>query len=652
MPKPNEGEGRDDFVSRCIPVVLKDGTAEDNEQAAAVCHSLYEEAHKALDMMAEGMASFGDTIKAMTSGDNTLTVAAYGIRYGSEAERDMQGEWFAPDTDYGPGGGNGVVTMFHHGIPLKAELTELARRTFAPVKAVADNVGIFVEAVLDLADEYQAAIAKLVQAGKLRWSSGTAAHLIDVDQASGKIKRWHPIEFSYTPAAAEPRLPAIAPVKALFEYAFSSLEPQAEPVKGAAADGPGEATATDNQTIQEDTTMSDKEKEAEAVDIAAIVKKAAEDAVKAYQVEMARVKSAGFAGVEDRADRALQGNPFKSLGEQLLAVKNAAYGYVDERLLPLQVKAVLGQSEQVASEGGFLIGVEQSAALDKKVFESGVFASRVQNRTLGQGTNSADFYGVDEDSRAAGSRFGGVRGYRVAEAATITASRMSFFKYTLKPSKYAVLVYATDEVLQDQNLLEQEIMEAAPLELAFMLDDDILNGVAAGYPRGVLAANCLVSVTKETGQAADTIVAANIDKMWARRWIRGSYAWFVNQDCNPQLDALNRGVGTGGALVYSPPGGIADVPYGRLKGAPVIETEFNATVGTVGDILLADFSQYKAAQAGSMQAASSIHVQFLTDQTAFRFTARYDGQPTWKAALTPYKGAGTISPFVAVASRD
>ena len=53
---------------------------------------------------------------------------------------------------------------------------------------------------------------------------------------------------------------------------------------------------------------------------------------------------------------------------------------------------------------------------------------------------------------------------------------------------------------------------------------------------------------------------------------------------------------------------------------------------------------------GGMQAASSIHVQFVTDETAFRFVLRLDGQPLWHSALTPYKGSDTLSPFVTVAT--
>lgn len=46
MPVPREGETQEDFVSRCIPVVLDDGTASDNDQAVAVCISLWEQDSK------------------------------------------------------------------------------------------------------------------------------------------------------------------------------------------------------------------------------------------------------------------------------------------------------------------------------------------------------------------------------------------------------------------------------------------------------------------------------------------------------------------------------------------------------------------------------------------------------------------------------
>lgn len=42
MPKPDGGETRSDFIQRCVPVVMEDGTADSSEQAVAICNSIYE----------------------------------------------------------------------------------------------------------------------------------------------------------------------------------------------------------------------------------------------------------------------------------------------------------------------------------------------------------------------------------------------------------------------------------------------------------------------------------------------------------------------------------------------------------------------------------------------------------------------------------
>ena len=110
-------------------------------------------------------------------------------------------------------------------------------------------------------------------------------------------------------------------------------------------------------------------------------------------------------------------------------------------------------------------------------------------------------------------------------------------------------------------------------------------------------------------------------------------------------------VGTGGMPVYLPANGISGAPFGTLLGRPIVPIEYCATLGTVGDVILADLSQYVMIEKGGLQAETSIHVQFLTDETAYRFVYRVDGQPAWKDALTPFKGNSTLSPFVALATR-
>ena len=88
-----------------------------------------------------------------------------------------------------------------------------------------------------------------------------------------------------------------------------------------------------------------------------------------------------------------------------------------------------------------------------------------------------------------------------------------------------------------------------------------------------------------------------------------------------------------------------------MLGRPVIVSEYADTVGDQGDIMLADFSQYLLADKGSIEAASSIHVEFIADETVFRFVYRVDGVSSWDAPLTPFQSSATLSPFVVLDPR-
>jgi HK97 family phage major capsid protein len=102
--------------------------------------------------------------------------------------------------------------------------------------------------------------------------------------------------------------------------------------------------------------------------------------------------------------------------------------------------------------------------------------------------------------------------------------------------------------------------------------------------------------------------------------------------------------------VYTTAGGISGLPYGTILGRPVVETEYNPSLGTLGDILLISPSQYYLIdKSGGIQTASSIHVNFTTDETAFRFVYRVDGAPLWYTTLTG-KDTNTYSPYVALAA--
>ena len=344
--------------------------------------------------------------------------------------------------------------------------------------------------------------------------------------------------------------------------------------------------------------------------------------------------------------------PWESLGQQLMAVRNFAVS--QGQIRDARLKAIVGSSENVPADGGFLVQTDYATILLEKTFAASDIINRVFRIPISANANGVKIPAVADSSRADGSRWGGIRAYWAAEGATKTPSYGSFAQVALELKKLIGYTTCTDELLEDVSALEAWIGKAFASEFDFKIADAIINGTGVGQPLGILAAPCLVSVAQETGQGTYSLVAENIIKMWARRFgpNSGNYIWLINQDIEPQLFTMGLAVGAGGIAVYMPMGGLSVAPYATLIGRPVIPCEQCASIGTVGDIILADLSQYVMIDKGDMKSASSIHVNFATDQTAFRFVYRCDGQPLWVSALTPYKGTGsTQSPFIALATR-
>lgn len=338
-----------------------------------------------------------------------------------------------------------------------------------------------------------------------------------------------------------------------------------------------------------------------------------------------------------------------ALGTFAQAVRMAALGQsvADPRLQA----AATGAGTQTNSQLGFAIPHEVAPGIERDMFEGGEILSRVDARSITG--NSITYNVVDETSRADGSRGGGVLGYWVDEGTAPTASNTKLAKIDMKLRKVGAFGVMTDELLADATALGGELEAAFAAELIFQVENKIYRGNGASAPLGFLNAPCLVSVTKETNQAAATINTTNLSKMWARMPARSkkNAAWFINVDCEPQLDELAQAIGTGGTaprfVTYSDEGVL------RIKGRPVIPVEYAETVGTVGDITLADMSKYRLIRKGGVEQASSMHVYFAQGEQAFRAFYRVDGQAVPRAALTPFKGTGnTLSPFVVLATRS
>ena len=163
-----------------------------------------------------------------------------------------------------------------------------------------------------------------------------------------------------------------------------------------------------------------------------------------------------------------------------------------------------------------------------------------------------------------------------------------------------------------------------------------------------------MTVAKESGQATQTLLPQNLAKMISRL-PTGSFArsvWIVNNDVLPALFTLT----LGNYPIYLPNGlsvgGIQVSPYGTLLGRPVFVSQHANTFSGQGDVLLVDLSYYQTiTKAGGLQTATSMHLYFDADLTAFRTTFRMDGQSKVSAPISPAKGSATMSPFIQLGAR-
>jgi HK97 family phage major capsid protein len=565
--------------------------------------------------MEDNLIYYGDAVKVLGEG----RVGGYLVRYSNDNEPDLEGDYFDAKSDLGIETGSRLPVYYQHGFDPVFQTKRIGRAT-----AEFQEVGVWLEAQLEMRDEYERGLMELAEAGKLGWSSGAAGHLVEREQTgkSWHIKSWPIAEASLTPTPAEPRN-AVISVKSLLPQTPEQADPEPD--------------------IEEGNIMAEEVKapEVKEVDIQALIEQAAKAAVLEYQKNEPQVKAGiDVTVVEDEADKASRLNPFDG-PDFFKAVYRAEGGSVDKRLLPLKAS---GLNEAIPSEGGYLVPPEIANGIQQNMWNTGQVLSQFTPRPV-MG-NSMTINAIDETSRAAGSRMGGVRGYWLAEAGEKTSSYPTFRQIELKLKKVAALVYASDEMLDDVGFMSSWISTNVPNELRFLVEDAIMDGDGIGKPRGIIQSGALISATRTDANQVD---ADDIGRMWSHRYpgLR-DYVWFVNAAVLPQLYRMTIADG-GYAPVYTPPGGLSQAPYGQLLGRPVIETEYNPYLGTVGDILLASPSQYAFIhKQGGIQAATSIHVRFVYDESAFRFVYRCDGESLWNADVDAFDGTHTVSPFVAL----
>lgn len=356
------------------------------------------------------------------------------------------------------------------------------------------------------------------------------------------------------------------------------------------------------------------------------------------------VSSAAGTGFRTNEPDPTTTNGFKSLAEFAVAVREASTGgTVDGRLLsstPTNVHQGGGGSGE-----GYLLPTDYRDQIFRAVTEVDTFLSRFSPQPTT--ARSAEF--VRDETTPWGAN--GVQANWRAESQQMTASKIVTQASRMEVHDLFAFAAVTEEMLSDAPRVQTLITQNAAQAIAWKAGEAVMWGDGVGKPLGFMYADALVTVAKEASQVADTIVPANVNKMYSRRFMGAGQSpfWVANSDIFPQLQAMGFGTDT---PLFLPPNGIVGAPNGALLGYPIVYTEHASTLGDLGDLVLVDPTGYLAFQrSGGAQFAESIHLWFDYNMRAFRWTFRFGGQPILSAPISPARGSATKSHFIALAAR-
>jgi HK97 family phage major capsid protein len=561
----------------------------------------------------------GCEVKALGNGK----IGGYLVQFSSDQDPDLTGDFFTKDTYFGDIGTTNV--LYHHGMDKTVKTRSIGTGVLRK-----DDVGIWIEAQLKLADKYEQAIYDMVKAGKLRWSSGTASHLVE-REPTGKamwVKSWPlGIDASLTPTPAEPRNAAVV-IKATNGGNYVETQEQYETTASGGEEvktslGLDRLTALE-QNVKSMELALEQFSSQMAERMAAFMK----------AVDSAPVQRLGYVSPDGGA-----ADPqVKSLGDFATAVYRGDMKRL-ERVYSVKLNEASGEN------GGYLVPPIYEPQIMRMAIEGAIVRPRADVRTI-RGREillpAFDYSGSYSEGNT--TALAGMTMDWVAEADTITATEVNFRQMHVVTHKMGKTIPISNELINDSAIaLEQTITAMFGDAIAYTEDWNFLRGDGVGKPLGILNAGCLI--TTGSTLTSTSVKLSEILTMLKRipEESKRRAVWICNTFLQDALTAMNSE--TAGSVPM-----VQDVTQpGRytLLGIPVLFSEKMPEAFTEGGLLLADLSQYYVVDSGGIAIALSEHVYFSSDQVGIRVTKRVDGQPKWNSARKSGRAASaTVSPFV------
>ena len=614
-------------------------------------------------MMDEQMIYMGGAVKALGNGK----VGGYLVRFTNAEELDLEGEFFDAATDYGKAQTSAVY--YNHGLD-----PVIGKRVLGEGAIQAQDVGVWIEAQLELRDEYERAVYGLAEKGKLGWSSGTAPHLVERNKSH--ITRWPlGLDASLTPTPADPGNRAL-PLKAWAESA-QNLKTLLEAEPGGARETPPEGNAgsvtiradeihiyqnpTEKGTTTEDKTMSEKETTVETPreDWQDRIEKV-EAMLAGYATELKSVegsltekldglldaltkspslKDAGYISPDSEG---IEREAQKSFGDWLLAVRNGNHSR-----LQTVYKSAKALGEQSGTTGGYLVPEEFENRLMQIAMDAAIV--RPLATVLRVGTNRGSMPALNHTTApTAGKGYsafaGGVVASWTPEAGALTSTDPAFELIEYNINDLGGYTYVSNQLIADSAFNVETILNMLfGRAVAAKEDYAFLRGTGTGEPLGVLAAPCTIAVTTNADNTWAMVDALNmLSRFQPVGAGMASISWVAHRGVIPDMYA-NFDVSQGGVDWIQPREGVP----GNLLGYPLRFSE-HMPQDDYDDVILGDFAAYVIFDNEGLSIEYSPHYRFVNNQGTWKFNKRLDGQPWLSASITlaDPQGSYTVSPFL------
>jgi HK97 family phage major capsid protein len=322
----------------------------------------------------------------------------------------------------------------------------------------------------------------------------------------------------------------------------------------------------------------------------------------------------------------------KSFGEFLVKVKN-------------QDMSMKQLSENTGASGGYLVPETWSNEILKIAIEGSIVRNS-NARVITMTSPTMKIPGISSTSRSS-SVYGGIVTYWGTESTTLSDNKTkpAFNQVGLELNKLYGYVESYEDMIEDAIISIGPLLQALFGDaINFEEDYQFIHGNGVGKPLGVLSAPCLATVSRGTASTVNTDDITNMLGAFAGRYDKA--VWITNQTTLTYLLRLQDAAGN---YLWMPgmSGDITGLSPGRLYGIPLVISEKASALGTAGDLILGDWSNYVIGDKEGLRVEESPHYKFGDDIRCWKFVKRVEGKPWLSAKITPKNGSA-ISPFVAL----